>query len=142
MNLQTTSKIIEVDGAGQATKTGVEEFVFQMTEYVVGVEIGGAYFSNNGGDKTTHMTIGMYENNTATETHSTGQNEGATRGYSLIGYFHTHPSGVKDYDLPSDKDITTRNTRLLVMPNLEFILLHKPVTYNDKILEKTYYTEG
>lgn len=150
-NLKTEGNAFEVGGEGQPTEAGVEAFALKLSDYV-GTEIGGAYFSLGGGENTTHITIGGYENNSFKETKSNGM--GAFRQFagtveeftsSITGFFHTHPSGsgISDSDrlVPSGQDRRSRDNSLNINPSLKFFLLTNP-NYGGKYPRKIPYTKG
>lgn len=135
-NLKTGGNAIEVGGEGQPTEQGVESFAVKLSGYV-GTEIGGAYFSKNGGESTTHITIGGYGGNSFKRTTSHGvasfrQFASSVEEFtsSLTGFFHTHPSGagISDSDrlVPSGQDRRTRDNALKTNPALKFFLLTNP----------------
>ena len=141
INFMNNNNIIGVGGEGQATEKGVENFVLQMSD-MVGKEIGGAYFSKDGASATTHMSIGMYKNNTYTETKSNGHSLW-NRMYpdskvenSITGFFHTHPSGgtisVSDRTSASGQDLKSKANALKHIPTLRFFILTHPIHYGGK----------
>ncbi len=151
MNLKTESNAIEVGGEGQPTEQGVESFALKLSDYV-GKEIGGAYFSKDGSESTTHITIGAYKNNEFKKTKNNGitafrQFSSTTEEFtsSLRGFFHTHPSGagIKDSDrlVPSGPDRRNRDRALEMNPNLKYFLLTHP-DYGGKFPRKIDYTKG
>ncbi|MGV8947174.1 MAG: DUF6443 domain-containing protein [Lutibacter sp.] len=150
-NFKTEGNAIEVGGEGQPTQDGVESFALKLSDYV-GTEIGGAYFSKNGGESTTHITLGGYENNSFKETKSHGM--GAFKQFastvkeftsSITGFFHTHPNGagISDSDrlVPSLPDRQSRDNSLKVNPTLRFFLLTHP-EYGGKFPRKIDYSKG
>jgi RHS repeat-associated protein len=155
MNFQTESNLFEVGGDGQPSASGVESFALKLSEYV-GKEIGGAYFSKDGAEKTTHISIGMYKNNSFDETKSHGHNLASyfkTREekksniprFNLTGFFHTHPSAnISNSDrlVPSDADLDARDNALRFNPNLKFLILTAPVSYGDNYPKRVPYTTG
>ena len=137
-NFRENSYFLEVGGEGQPTDKGIEEFILQLSD-MVGKEIGGAYFSKDGTGKTTHMSIGLYKNNTYTETKSSGQvlwnrkyPDSKIEIY-ITGFFHTHPSGgnisVIDRTSASKLDKKSKEKRLEHVPTLHFFILTQPVNY-------------
>ncbi|MDR0231501.1 MAG: DUF6443 domain-containing protein [Dysgonamonadaceae bacterium] len=136
-NFMENSYIIPVGGKGQATEKGVEDFVMQLSD-MVRKEIGGAYFSKDGAVSTTHMSIGMYKDNTRTETNSSGHTlwnrtyPDSPMRNSLTGFFHTHPSTAeKRHDISGD-DYTSKYNALQHNPNLNFFMLTRPMYWGGK----------
>jgi uncharacterized protein RhaS with RHS repeats len=141
MNLKTESHIIEVNGEGQATTTGVEAFALKLSEHV-GKEIGGAYFSSGSGN-TTHMTLGLYQYNSSTRTSSSGHTLGFRNNLNLTGFFHSHPKIGTDNSnrvIPHDADLRMRNNALQTNPNLLFYIITNPITYGGEYPNKIPYT--
>ncbi|MDC1105452.1 RHS repeat-associated core domain-containing protein [Prolixibacteraceae bacterium] len=140
-NWMTDDQIISVGGEGQPTVKGVEDFSLKMSEHV-GTDIGGAYFTKEGSESTTHMTIGKYKNNTLKQTKGHGHIAGIRRGLKLKelkGFYHTHPSmGISEADRTraSKADINARNNALKLMPLMKFFIITSPLHYgvgNEKI---------
>ena len=75
MNFKEDSNVIAIGGENQPSEEGVESFALKLSEYV-GKEIGGSYYSSDGGDKTTHIAIGKYKNSEFKKT-------GAFRAHSI-----------------------------------------------------------
>ena len=153
MNLKDDSHLIEVGGEGQPTENGVESFALKLSGYI-GKEIGGAYFSKEGVNETTHMTIGRYAGNDGTSTKDFGNNlsryfadKTEIYNYTERGLFHTHPDlsvGSKQHKerfIPSDDDIRIRNDALRRNPNLQFFILTNPRNTGDKFPLKIPYTK-
>jgi hypothetical protein len=139
-NFKTGNNLVKVGGKGQPTENGLELFVLKLSDYV-GREIGGAYF---GGEKTTHVSIGMYKNNSLKEAKSLGHVLGLQQGLNLTGFFHTHPSlGIADSDRlrASGQDKSARDNDLKTDPNLQFFILAAPVNYGDIYPKKIDYTQ-
>lgn len=150
-NLRTEGNAFEIGREGQPSEQRVEAFALKLSNYV-GKEIGGTYFSTNGGESTTHITIGGYENNKFKKTKSHGT--GVFRQFvstaeeftsSITGFFHTHPSGsgISDRDrlVPSLSDRQIRDNSLKRNPNLNFFLLTHP-QYGGKFPRKIPYAKG
>lgn len=150
-NFMTNHNIIAVGGERQPSVNGVESFAVNLS-FMVGREIGGAYFSKDGAGSITHMSIGRYENNSYNETKGGSGHSLWNRLYpnsklenSLTGFFHTHPSGanisVSDRTQPSQQDKTSRDGALKLMPNLQFYILTAPINSGDKFPYKIPYTK-
>lgn len=150
INFMENNNIIAVGGEGQATVDGVETFALNLSD-MVGKEIGGAYFSKDGTESTTHISIGRYENNRLKEMNGGHGHLSWNRLYpdsklesSLTGFFHTHPSSgnisVSDRIRPSQQDKNSRDAALKLMPNLQFYILTHPVNYGGKFPYKFPYT--
>jgi len=151
-NFKTESNLIEVGGEGQPSEQGVETFALKLSAYV-GREIGGAYFSKDGAESTTDITIGRYEDNAFALTRDNGHNlriyfntKEEINRFSLRGFFHTHPTGAgiskSDRLVPSDNDLRARNNALKINPSLRFFLLTAPVNHADRYPKKIDYTTG
>jgi hypothetical protein len=138
MNFQKQDNLISVGGKGQPTEKGVEAFALKLSGYV-GKEIAGAYFSKDGASSTTHISIGNYEKNDLTSAKGHGHNLGTyfktmeeINKYNLNGFFHTHPNtGTPDRLVPSDPDLSGRNSDHKINPNLKYYLLTAPLNYGD-----------
>nr|WP_256499956.1 RHS repeat-associated core domain-containing protein [Flavobacterium sp. HSC-61S13] len=138
MNLKTDSNVINVGGAGNATRTGVERFALELADYV-GKEIKGAYFSNNGTEEITHMTLGKYKGNTYTKSFSSGSDAirdvvstiGEFKSYELKGFFHTHPNEPSRFE-PSGADKNSRDSGLKQNSKLNYYILTHPNGYGAK----------
>ena len=157
MNLKSKDNLIDVGGKDQPSVTGVESFALKLSEYV-GTEIGGAYFSKDGQSTTTQITIGMYKDNTMTESKSSGENLWAyfhgseeSKKYNLTGFFHTHPTINDDVynrtdnsnrTKPSDKDLSNRDSDHKTNPNLKYYIITNPLNYGDPYPYKIDYTTG
>jgi RHS repeat-associated protein len=144
-NFKTENNLIAVGGEGQPTKKGVEAFALQLSDYV-GTEIAGSYFSKAEGESTSHVSIGMYKNNSHKKSSSSGHILGLRKNLNLTGFFHTHPNGgnISNSDrlVPSDADLDSRNNALRHKPNLNFYLITAPVNYGDEYPKKIPYTTG
>ena len=148
-NFKTQDNIIAVGGEGQPSEQGVESFVLKLSEYV-GREIGGGYFSKDGAENTTHMTIGRYENNRHDRTGSYGINfhsypdiKNEYQRFQVKGIFHTHPStgySVLSRTSASRQDKKSRDEWLKMHPSLRVFILTEPVQYGDKYPYKIDYT--
>jgi RHS repeat-associated protein len=140
MNFKTKDNLITVGGEGQPSEKGVESFALKLSNYV-GKEIKGAYF---GGEKTTHITIGMYKDNEYMKSFSSGHTLGLRSGLTLTGFFHTHPSGgnISNSDrlVPSDQDLDARDSDHKINPNLKYFLITAPESYGDDYLKIDYTT--
>ncbi len=105
----------------------------------------GAYFTKEGSDATTHMTIGKYKDNTFTSAQGHGHAEGLRHGLKLnelTGFYHTHPSaGVSESDRTraSETDINARDNTLNLMPLMKFFIITAPLN-NGVVNEKIDYT--
>lgn len=151
MNFQKNDYMIAVGGNGQATEKGVEAFALKLSGYV-GKEIGGAYYSKDGEASTTHVTIGRYKDNDLTTTKANGNNlwtyfhgSDETNQYTLRGFFHTHPSAnvnVDDRVVPSDQDLSVRDSDHKLDPNLKYYILTDPLSYGNPYPYKIDYTTG
>ncbi|MCP1997184.1 hypothetical protein [Flavobacterium sp. HSC-61S13] len=139
MNLKTDSTVVSVGGNGNATKEGVERFALELADYV-GREIGGAYFSNNGTDNVTHITLGGYQNNTYTSTKSKGisgigkisNSMEEYNSYKVKGFFHTHPNESPRFN-PSERDLMSRDEAMKIDPQIKsYILTHPANTGGEK----------
>ncbi|WP_431160693.1 RHS repeat-associated core domain-containing protein [Flagellimonas beolgyonensis] len=138
MNLRDNSNLIAVGGEGQPTSGDVESFALKLSDYV-GKEIGGSYFSTDGDNSVSHLSLGAYAGNKYDETTNHGTNlrglvanaQEAAR-YTLRGVFHTHPGRkggfIADSDrlVPSRPDREFRDNALRSNPSLFFILLTHP----------------
>ncbi|MCE7057182.1 RHS repeat-associated core domain-containing protein [Algoriphagus sp. AGSA1] len=145
-NFKTQDNIIQVGGEGQPSEQGVESFALRLSDYV-GKEIAGAYFSNDGTDKTSHITIGRYINNEHKKAVGSGHVLGMKQGLDITGFFHTHPGNGRDISnsdrlVPSTQDLNSRDNALQMIPSLKFFLLTQPVNYGDKYPLKINYTTG
>lgn len=145
-NFKTQDNIIKVGGEGQPSEEGVESFALKLSDYV-GKEIAGAYFSNDGTDKTSHITIGRYINNEHKKAVGSGHVLGMKQGLDITGFFHTHPGNGRDISnsdrlVPSTQDLNSRDNALQMIPSLKFFLLTQPVNYGDKYPLKINYTTG
>ena len=133
-NFQTENNLIAVGGEGQPTVEGVEDFSLKLSEHI-GKEVAGSYFTKEGVENTTHMTIGMYGFNTFTRSHGHGHSEGLRNGLKLnelTGFYHTHPSNnisESDRTRASESDIKSRNNALMAMPLLQFFIITSPLNY-------------
>ena len=149
INFKENNNVIAVGGENQASVDGVEKFVVQLSD-MVGKEIGGAYFAKDGAGATTHISIGLYKNNSLKETRSNGHIAWArmypssSLNNSITGFFHTHPSSgninVSDRTQPSRQDKESRDKDLKSNPNLQFYILTHPVSYGDPFPKKIPYT--
>jgi RHS repeat-associated protein len=146
-NFKTETNIIEVGGEGQPSEQGVEAFALKLSGYV-GVEIGGAYFSSEGSEGTSHITFGTYGNNSHTRNvGGHGHALGLRQGLNLTGFFHTHPGNGHDISnsdrlVPSDTDLDSRDRALQHNPSLQFFLITAPVNYGDPYPKKIPYRTG
>jgi len=138
INFQEKNNLIAIGGEGQPTETDLEAFILQLSD-MVGKEIGGAYFSKDGTGSTTHMSIGLYKNNTYKKSVSSGQSTWSRQfpdskiEISITGFFHTHPSGgnisIADRISGSEQDLRTKVAILKNAPNLQFFILTNPIYY-------------
>ncbi len=143
MNLRDQNQIIQVGGQWQPTEANVEAFAVKLSGYV-GKEIGGAYFSTGNGQATTHMTIGLYRDNTLTRTRGSGHVLGLAAGLTLRALFHTHPSlGYKESDRmrASGTDKVSRDAALALQPNLRFYILTEAANPSDQPIKIDYTHE-
>ena len=140
-NFKNKDQVISVGGEGQPTVKGVEDFSLKLSGYV-GTEIAGAYFTKEGSEATTHITIGNYKNNTLQSARGHGHSEGIRQGLKLneiTGFYHTHPSlgfSVSDRTRASGVDINARDNALKLMPHMKFYIITAPISYganNEKI---------
>jgi hypothetical protein len=137
MNFKTQNNIIAVEDEGLPSVEGVESFILNLSD-MVGREIGGAYFSKDG-KGTTHISIGMYKQNTYTETKGHGHTlwnkmyPDLKIENNITGFFHTHPSGgtisVSDRTNASTQDKESKASALKQIPTLQFFILTHPVYY-------------
>jgi RHS repeat-associated protein len=148
INFMRNDNVIAIGGEGQATVDGVEAFAVNLSD-MVGKEIKGAYFSKDGAENTTHISIGSYQNNTLTKSGSSGHalwqrmNPDLKLGNHMTGFFHTHPTiqySVSDRTMSSGQDRQSRNAALKLMPHLRFWILTHPINYGDKFPYKKEYT--
>jgi RHS repeat-associated protein len=112
-NFKEIGAAYEIGGEGNPTQAGIESFTVKLSKYL-GVEVGGAYASENNSGAITHMTIGKYKGNTRSfirgglglpllsEFYDVNQNR-----TSLLGHFHVHPGGTRN---PSPADESTRDS--------------------------------
>ena len=140
-NWKTENNVIAVGGEGQPSVEGVEDFSLKLSGYV-GTEIGGAHFTKEGSTETTHMTVGMYKNNSLKETQGHGHVEGIRQGLKLKelkSFYHTHPSiniSESDRTRASDADKKSRDRALKHLPHMRFFIITDPLYYgagNEKI---------
>ena len=150
INFMKNDNVIAVGGKGQASVEGVEAFAVNLSD-MVGKEISGAYFSKDGAEATTQISIGSYQNNTLTQSGSSGHalwqrmNPDSQLGNSITGFFHTHLTtgySVSDRTTSSKQDRDSRDAALKLMPNLQFYILTHPVNYGDKFPYKIPYTNA
>lgn len=148
MNFRTEGNVVKVGGKTEATKEGVERFAWQLSDYVR-KEIKGAYFSNDGTENITHMTLGKYEGNTYTKSISSGAE--TIRGlvsdmkefnsYKVKGFFHTHPNESTRFE-PSKADINSRDNGLRQNRNLKYYILTHPNGYGSSSPHIIDYTNS
>ena len=149
INFKTEDHVISVGGEGQPTVEGVESFVTQLSN-LIKIEIGGAYFSTDGTEATTHITLGKYVNNRYNKTTTHGQMAWAKKYFPssvnehLTGFFHTHPSGGDISDdlrmIPSRTDFDSRDATLRNYPHVRFIMLTPPNNSGGKYPFRKDYT--
>lgn len=148
VNFMKDDKVIPIGGESKATVDGVEAFAVDLSE-MVGKEISGAYFSKDGAETTTHISIGNYQSNKLTYSGSSGHNlwqrmnPDSELQNSLTGFFHTHPTdGYSESarTTSSGQDRSTRDKALKFMPHLQFYILTRPINYGDKFPYKKEYT--
>jgi hypothetical protein len=136
MNIGTADNAIAVGGEGQASLKGVQDFIIEMSE-MLGLELGGYYLSEKGGDDVSHVYINQCLNNKLNKS-----NASAFRPYEytpeLIGMsphtrFHTHLSGFGDSDKlrPSGDDLGFKRRQMLNGVKRFFILTkgYEPIEY-------------
>ena len=115
-NFKADDIIVDVNGENQPTTEQVQDFVVNMSEYV-GVEITGAYLSNEDADDApiSKIYIDEYIGNTETRSTFTPTRlavDNNLRGMNTHTHFHTHPSfgySASDRYRASDSDIRFRN---------------------------------
>ena len=144
VNYKNSDQIYTLTVEGAPSQGGIESFVLELSN-LVGKEIGGAYFSDNGLSPVTEITIGRYCNNTLRETRSHGHLYWATRHslnplIGLIGFFHTHPF-YDGRDIPSGNDLEARDKNKEIKPSMEFYIITYPIYYGDPTPYKISYTE-
>ena len=145
-----SNNIIAVGREGQASVDGVETFAVNLSD-MVGKEIAGAYFSKDGAESTTHISIGRYENNGLREAKGSGHSmwnrlyPDSKLENSITGFFHTHPSNgnisVSDRTQASGQDKISSDAALKFMPNLQFYILTHPIYSGGKFPYKIPYTK-
>jgi RHS repeat-associated protein len=137
-NFKTDDHVFEVGGEGQPSVEGVESFALDLSEYV-DKEIGGTYYTAEGAENTTHISIGRYNDNTSSMVRNGfGQikafREAGLRPENQSGFFHTHPDDVGysyfDRIHASGADKTFRDDALKIDPNLKFYILTRPYGYS------------
>ena len=147
INFMKNDNVIAVGGKGQASVGGVEAFAVNLSD-MVGKEVSGAYFSKDGAEATTQISIGSYQNNTLTQSVSSGHalwqrmNPDSQLGNSITGFFHTHPTtgySVSDRTRASDQDKRSRDAALKLLSNLQFYILTHPVSYGGTFPYKIPY---
>lgn len=111
--LQKQKPAFEIGGSDNLKQESIESFAVKLSNYL-GVEIGGAYASENNNGAISHMTIGSYNGNKGASMnisqailplnnfYNVNQNQS-----SLLGHFHVHPKGTTD---PSPRDKITRDS--------------------------------
>mgnify|MGYP006154363069 CR=1 FL=1 len=112
-NFKEKGVAYKIGGEGNPSREGIESFTVKLSNYL-GVEVGGAYASENNSGAITHMTIGKYKGNTRSslrgglglsllrQFYDVSQNQ-----TSLLGHFHVHPGGTRN---PSPPDEETRDS--------------------------------
>lgn len=137
-NLRYDDTLIHVGGVGQPSVEGVEKFALQLSSYI-GREIGGTYFSKDGVEDITHMTIGKYVNNTYRKNESNGSLAirklcnsldlsaalAEFKSYQFRGFLHTHPNEPGRFN-SSKEDKDFKNRALKHNPNLFFFIITHP----------------
>jgi hypothetical protein len=144
INFMNNDNIFAVGGEGQPSQAGVEKFVYELSE-MVGKEIGGAYFSQDGSSNATHISVGKYKDNRYDETKGHGHikyfNTVSTNQNDITGFFHTHPSSANDRYQPSPKDKRSRDKDLDLNPMLQFFIFTSPKNNGGKIPYIFEYTK-
>ena len=112
-NFKEKGEAYKIGGDGNPSRAGIESFSVKLSNYL-GVEVGGAYASENNSETITHMTIGKYKGNLRSSIkgglgipllfkfYDINQNPS-----SLLGNFHVHPGGTRS---PSPNDEITRDS--------------------------------
>jgi len=139
INFKNQDQIIYVNGPGQPKLNKVEQFLVDMTDYIVHVEIAGAYLSRDR-ENIEAVYIGKYKNNGLTYSYFTPNYKLLLKNdftlKDLYVHFHTHPSGVystEDQIRPSRKDLEYRDDQRKNFKKFIIITNHpaSPIDYTN-----------
>lgn len=144
VNYNNSDQLYDLTAEGAPSQEGIESFLLELSN-LVGREIGGAYFSDNGLSPVSEITVGRYCNNTLRETRSHGHLYWAKKHsrdplIGIIGFFHTHPY-ENGREIPSQNDLEARNKNKEMKPSMEFYIITYPIYYGDPTPYKISYTE-
>ena len=155
-NFKTDDQVIDVGGEGQASLSGVEDFVTRFSEYV-GVEIAGAYLSQEDAAdaEISKVYIDEYKGNQSKKSSisltglavlPSGETvDPSLQGYNTITSFHTHPTNIgasrRDIERPSGTtgqggDLSFRKNNASFFYN--FLILTRTDTYPKKVQRIPY----
>jgi RHS repeat-associated protein len=148
-NFKNDDQVISVGGEGQPSLAGVEDFVTKMGEYV-GVEIAGAYLSNEKGAdaKISKVYIDEYNGNESQKSSATLTKlytDESLKSLNLTTDFHTHPSNLgisrTDVERPSGDDLNFRDNNKSFFT--KFLILTRTATYPTEVqrIDYTNYTK-
>lgn len=134
INFKDNDNVIAVGQEKQASEDGVNTFIAQFAD-MVHKEIGGLYYSIEGNNTVSHISIGAYNNNTSHKTKNYGQRGlssqvGISFQDNIVGIFHTHPLDFsftsQQRRSPSDQDLSFKERQKIINPQLRFFILTQP----------------
>ena len=137
MNFMTNANVWETGALGQPTVEGFQDFAIQFGD-MIGREVAGFYFSNNGQDNVSYIHMGKYENNKRNQSFSTpsifSMRSDLHGRISPHTAWHTHPSDALDSDRlrPSVQDYNFKAGQQQAHGIKHFIILtggHSPIPY-------------
>lgn len=139
MDLSADDHVFNVGGEGEPTKAEFEDFALKISDYV-DKEIGGFYLANKGESDISYIYMGGFKNNDSQNNRS---------GFNLKKYapellgnvdvkvdYHTHLSRFDAADRnrpsylgPKGGDVGYKQRQRKNYPNLKFIIIAKPETF-------------